>query len=424
MARVVTSAGSLEGLIDQLYGGVVRPEAFGKMNPDPSEVHIAGPLRARPVRRKKPVDDVRVIKKAPLTPEQRRDKLESNVARTSNVVGIAAGLAGTGSAYSQFKDARREAKGLPKPPPKVSGPRMTKLKGTRLVRAMGTKKGAAVLAGGGLALQVGNIVGDAVTTRVLARGAKRHEVEKVSMGQLRQGMKLRMQRATQGGTIANGQHVPPASGMDASNSGRQARQTGRNVMGAMTSTPAKVGAAAVAAGGIGMAAKGPGQPSSFAPMAPMQDQFIKSDQANDVVFGGTFSKFDEDKRLAFGWASVVEKDGLPVVDRQGDVISIDDIEEAAYTYVQKSRVGGEMHRRTADDQPHKIGEVVESVVFTKEKCKAMGLDDDMAGKWWIGMKVSDDETWQKAKDGQLAGFSIHGKGLRKSVDYDSLMMGG
>lgn len=145
----------------------------------------------------------------------------------------------------------------------------------------------------------------------------------------------------------------------------------------------------------------------------------------EVTFGGTFSKFDDDKRLAFGWASVVELNGQPVVDRQGDYIALEDIENAAYVYVKKSRVGGDMHKRTRDemgrDVPHKVGELVESVVFTPEKCEAMGISKALAGKWWIGMHVEDDDAWREVKLGKRAGFSIHGKGLRKDISYDSLM---
>lgn len=148
---------------------------------------------------------------------------------------------------------------------------------------------------------------------------------------------------------------------------------------------------------------------------------------NDVQWGGEFSKFDEDKRLAFGWASVVKVNGEPVVDRQGDYIGIGDIEDAAYVYVEKSRVGGDMHRRVGgkdlagEDRPHHVADLVESMVFTPEKIAKMGLPDDFPVGWWVGFKVHDDASWTEVKEGRRTGFSIHGKGIRKEVDYDSIL---
>jgi hypothetical protein len=51
------------------------------------------------------------------------------------------------------------------------------------------------------------------------------------------------------------------------------------------------------------------------------DAMSKSDDDFDITWSGEFAKADEDKRQVFGWASIVEVDGQPVVDRQGDWIS-------------------------------------------------------------------------------------------------------
>lgn len=148
---------------------------------------------------------------------------------------------------------------------------------------------------------------------------------------------------------------------------------------------------------------------------------------DEVEFAGEFSKFDEDRRLAFGWANVSKLNGLPVVDRQGDYVSIEDIEDAAYTYVENSRVGGDMHKRIggkfdgAGDRPHHVADLVESMVFDDAKCDSLGLPEDFPRGWWVGFRVFDDEVWDMAKDGRRAGFSIHGKGIRKSVSYDEIM---
>jgi hypothetical protein len=146
---------------------------------------------------------------------------------------------------------------------------------------------------------------------------------------------------------------------------------------------------------------------------------IKS--ADDVTWQGTFSKFDSDKHLAFGWASVSKVNGLPVIDKQGDYIDPSDLEDAAYEYVLKSRVGGAMHKRDADDRPVKVADIVESMVFTDDKVAKMGLPEDFNRGWWIGMKIHDPEEWSLVRKGDRTGFSIHGKGIRKDQDEDQLM---
>lgn len=137
-----------------------------------------------------------------------------------------------------------------------------------------------------------------------------------------------------------------------------------------------------------------------------------------VTWAGEFTKMDTDKRQVFGWASVVEIDGLPIVDRQGDWISPDDIEKAAYQYVLKSRKGGHQHKRDGD-QPFHASDMIESFVVTPEKIEKMGLPKDTPVGWWVGYKVHDDEAWSKVKKGEITGFSIHGRGKRVEHELDA-----
>ena len=125
-------------------------------------------------------------------------------------------------------------------------------------------------------------------------------------------------------------------------------------------------------------------------------------------------KADEDKRLIFGWASVsIRVDGNQVLDLQKDLIDPEDLEEAAYAYVLEFRDSGEEHIATM----RKKGRLVESVVFTKEKMRAMGIPEGIVPEgWWIGFYIDDDEAWQKVKNGTYQMFSIEGQGIRKEVD--------
>lgn len=139
-------------------------------------------------------------------------------------------------------------------------------------------------------------------------------------------------------------------------------------------------------------------------------------KADDVVWEGTFSKLDEEKRQAFGWASVVQIDGKPVVDRQGDWITPEEIEKAAYNYVLTNRKGGNQHKRTDDDMPLHASDIIESFVVTPEKIEKMGLPSDFPCGWWVGYKFHDDTAWDEVKKGIRTGFSIHGRGKRRDVD--------
>jgi hypothetical protein len=147
----------------------------------------------------------------------------------------------------------------------------------------------------------------------------------------------------------------------------------------------------------------------------------------DFDIAGMIEKVDTDKRQVFGWASIAELDGMPVIDRQGDVIMIEELEKAAYDYVLDSRVGGEMHQKITDggvskaSKPKQIGRMIESFVFTPEKIEKMGLPDSTPTGWWIGFKVDDDKVWSKVKKGQYAGFSIHGVGARKKVSKSEIL---
>lgn len=140
----------------------------------------------------------------------------------------------------------------------------------------------------------------------------------------------------------------------------------------------------------------------------------------DLTYTAEISKVNVEKRQVFGWASLSEIDGEPVVDRQGDHTPIDDAEDAAYEYMLTSRIGGDMHGRVSklDAGPRHTADVIESMVFTPEKLEALGLEPDaLPLGWWLGMKIHDDQQWQDVKDGKRTGFSVHGRGTRKEMIF-------
>lgn len=167
--------------------------------------------------------------------------------------------------------------------------------------------------------------------------------------------------------------------------------------------------------GIEYSRKGAGALKKLPNKVTTTNEVEKRDTEIDVVWEGEFAKADADKQQIFGWASVVEVDGQPVVDLQGDYISAEEMEKAGYEYVMKSRKGGDMHLRD-EWQPVQKSEMIESFIVTPEKRDAMGLPDSVPSGWWVGFQVRDPDVWSKVKSGERTGFSIHGHGRRAPLD--------
>lgn len=95
------------------------------------------------------------------------------------------------------------------------------------------------------------------------------------------------------------------------------------------------------------------------------------------------------------------------------MIDPEELEKAAYNFVRLYREGGEMHERGD------CATLVESVVFTEEKMIAMGIPEGtLPVGWWIGFLVTDDDVWEKVKDGTYTMFSIEGEAERVEVEED------
>jgi hypothetical protein len=109
-------------------------------------------------------------------------------------------------------------------------------------------------------------------------------------------------------------------------------------------------------------------------MKKFSDMIQKSGEPDKNASSGVIkgrvaiTKSDDDKMLAFGWANVsLTVDGETIEDYQGDIIEPEELENAAYNFVELYREGGEMHERGG------AAVLIESVVFTEEKRKAIGI---------------------------------------------------
>ncbi len=120
------------------------------------------------------------------------------------------------------------------------------------------------------------------------------------------------------------------------------------------------------------------------------------------------TKSNDDKMLAFGWANIsIRANGEMIEDYQQDIVEPEELENAAYKFVELYREGGEMHERGGS------AVLVESMVFTKEKMKVLGLPEGVLPVgWWIGFKVLDKDVWEKVKNGKYLMFSIEGEAER------------
>ena len=155
-------------------------------------------------------------------------------------------------------------------------------------------------------------------------------------------------------------------------------------------------------------------------MKKFSDLIQKSAKENIAeVIKGKFkiAKSDDDKKLAFGWASVsMRVDGEVIEDWQSDIVEPEELENAAYNFVELYREGGEMHERGG------VAVLIESVVFTEEKMKAIGIPEGtLPIGWWIGFKVLDDDVWEKVKDGTYPMFSIEGEAERVEVEDENAL---
>lgn len=145
----------------------------------------------------------------------------------------------------------------------------------------------------------------------------------------------------------------------------------------------------------------------------MADQVVEK-----ISFSVPIFKVSEDEfQTVYGWASIVEKAGQPVSDRQDDIIRASTLTKAAHQYVMEERAAKVMH------QGKRIGNIVESIVLTKDIQKSLGIeikdkDGDPIAGWFIGLKISDPEVWKAVKAGDYTAFSIGGSGQRIEVDVD------
>lgn len=132
----------------------------------------------------------------------------------------------------------------------------------------------------------------------------------------------------------------------------------------------------------------------------------------DFRLTATIRKLAPEGRLAYGWASASGGNGQPLVDLQGDSIAEAELVKAAHRFIADRRVARSMHK----GEP--IGEIVESAVLTSAVQQALGIDLGSVG-WWIAVKLADEATWLRVQSGELTGFSLGGRAVRRPLATDT-----
>lgn len=134
---------------------------------------------------------------------------------------------------------------------------------------------------------------------------------------------------------------------------------------------------------------------------------------------GSIEKYDAEQGRAFGIFSVVKVGDTDEIDDDGDRIRPEELEEAAYKHVMESRAADVNHVEK------QVGELIESMVLTPEKCAAFqaalrkqGIDatiDVPAVVWLGGHQVHDYEVRKDIKEGRLRAYSMGGRGVRTPI---------
>lgn len=153
---------------------------------------------------------------------------------------------------------------------------------------------------------------------------------------------------------------------------------------------------------------------SLVDSAANRREFIyKSEESGDPDFSLQIdiAKTDEEKQLVYGVVYAPDE-----ADAHGDAMTKAEIEKAAHNFLAKARTSNvdTQHDFQADD-----GLIVESAVLKK--------DDDFypggkEGSWVVAIKVTNEDTWEAVKKGDLKGISLAGKAVAEEVEKEESKM--
>lgn len=126
--------------------------------------------------------------------------------------------------------------------------------------------------------------------------------------------------------------------------------------------------------------------------------------ANEILF----KQDDDDKGYTLVTGPVLVPESI---DKQGDIVSADEIQEAAYQYVEDSQRAGLMHSVMLGTKKVPL---VESFIAPQQL--TINRRRVKKGSWVVTFKVYDQKLRKMIKDGTLNGFSIGGRSSVEDVD--------
>ncbi|MRN56831.1 XkdF-like putative serine protease domain-containing protein [Paenibacillus monticola] len=136
---------------------------------------------------------------------------------------------------------------------------------------------------------------------------------------------------------------------------------------------------------------------------------IKAAGKNAIQKQVQISKIDDDKRIVKG--VVYQPDMADAHDDQMDEV---EIEKAAHLFMEKQ------HTYNIDKQ-HDLevdkGFVIESYIAPCDM--TLGEQQIVKGSWVAAVKVTDDDTWEAIKKGEITGFSMWGVGKREEIEDEA-----
>lgn len=135
---------------------------------------------------------------------------------------------------------------------------------------------------------------------------------------------------------------------------------------------------------------------------------IKSAGKNAIQKQVQIAKIDDDKRIVKG--VVYQPDVADAHDDQMDEV---EIEKAAHLFMEKQ------HTYNIDKQ-HDLevdkGFVIESYIAPCDM--TLGEQQIVKGSWVAAVKVTDEDTWESIKKGEITGFSMWGVGKREEIEEE------
>lgn len=135
---------------------------------------------------------------------------------------------------------------------------------------------------------------------------------------------------------------------------------------------------------------------------------IKDAGKNSIQKQVQIAKIDDDKRIVKG--VVYQPDVADAHDDQMDEV---EIEKAAHLFMEKQ------HTYNIDKQ-HDLevdkGFVIESYIAPCDM--TLGEQQISKGSWVAAVKVTDDDTWEDIKKGEITGFSMWGVGKREEIEEE------